>query len=127
MGRLVMTLTGILSCFVSDSLPERTVLDLEPNPAVFSDPSGAGAVGEASPGFGNDHRAVILLKHDGNRIEINDAPSQQDIAAIHSLYGRDKGLAALKLLQKAGGMVTPDFRRLYPESTGADGFFGCLG
>lgn len=87
-------------------------------------PSGAGAVGDASPG--NDQRAQILTKPNGDPIAINDSPSQRDIAAMHKLYGRSKSARTKDLLQKAGGTVTSSFKKLFPESAGnADGS-GCL-
>lgn len=81
-------------------------------------------MGEASPG--NDQRAQILTKPNGDPIEINDSPSQRDIAAMHKLYGRSKSARTKDLLQKAGGTVTSSFKKLFPESAGnADGS-GCL-
>ncbi|KAK4041139.1 hypothetical protein C8A01DRAFT_45674 [Parachaetomium inaequale] len=87
-------------------------------------PSGAGAIGEASPA--NDQRAAILLKTDGSRIPINDSPSQRDIAAMHKLYGRSNRAIAKDLLQKAGGTVTSNFKKLFPESQGNTDGSGCL-
>jgi hypothetical protein len=88
------------------------------------DPSGAGAIGEASPG--NDQRSAILLKPDGSRISINDSPSQRDIAAMHKLYGRSNRAVAKELLQKAGGTVTSNFKKLFPESQGNTDGSACL-
>ncbi|SPQ23047.1 5808b097-2444-4600-b106-16884616c2bd [Thermothielavioides terrestris] len=88
-------------------------------------PSGAGAIGDASPG--NDQRQPILLKPDGSRIPINGAPSQRDIAAMHKLYGRSKSARGKELLQKAGGTVTSNFKKLYSKSSGrGDDGSSCL-
>lgn len=87
-------------------------------------PSGAGAVGQASPG--NDQRAAILTKPNGDRIPINDAPSQRDIAAMHLLYGRSTKSKGKALLQKAGGGVTSSFKKLFPKSSGKTDGSSCL-
>lgn len=86
---------------------------------VLSDPSGAGAIGDASPG--NDGRQPILLKPNGDRIAINLAPSQRDIAAMHKLYGTSKSTRSKILLQKAGGTVSDSFKNLFSKSSGHDG------
>ncbi|KAL8730075.1 MAG: hypothetical protein Q9166_004274 [cf. Caloplaca sp. 2 TL-2023] len=52
-------------------------------------PSGAGALGSASPG--NDQRQAILLNNDGSRIPINLQPSRRDIDGILKLYDTDWG------------------------------------
>lgn len=82
---------------------------------ICTDPSGAGAIGEASPG--NDQRAAILLKPNGDRIPINLTPSQIDISGLHKLYGKEN--KAKQLLQKAGGTVTSSFRKIFPKSAGS--------
>lgn len=48
-------------------------------------PSGTGGKGSASPG--NDNRAPILLKPNGDRIPINLAPSPRDVSGLTKLYG----------------------------------------
>ncbi|KAJ4292101.1 hypothetical protein N0V88_005728 [Collariella sp. IMI 366227] len=66
--------------------------------------SGASGIGEASPG--NDQRAPIFFKPNGDQIPINLTLNQVDISGMHKLYGK-------KLLQKAGGTVTSSFRIVF--------------
>ncbi|KAL8790426.1 MAG: hypothetical protein Q9213_000578 [Squamulea squamosa] len=74
-------------------------------------PSGAGALGDASPG--NDQRQAILLNNDGSRVPINLQPSRRDVEGILKLYNTDWGTTNPVLIDQPSSSKSARFKALF--------------
>ncbi|KAM0324886.1 hypothetical protein ACHAQA_007852 [Verticillium albo-atrum] len=86
-------------------------------------PSGAGGVATGTGAItkDNDHRAPILLKPDGSRIDIKLTPSSLDIAALSAMYKDVEGTK----LDVINSLTS--FKKVYKTSgSGPTGGSGCL-
>lgn len=75
-------------------------------------PSGAGALGTASPG--NDQRLPILVRHsDGSPIGINLKPSLKDVEALKTLYAVDWPVTRPALVNEPSNPKSSKFRNIF--------------
>jgi hypothetical protein len=75
-------------------------------------PSGAGALGTASPG--NDQRLPILVRHsDGSPIGINLKPSLKDVEALKALYAIDWPVTRPALVNEPSNPKSSKFRNIF--------------
>ncbi|KFY36961.1 hypothetical protein V494_04918 [Pseudogymnoascus sp. VKM F-4513 (FW-928)] len=66
----------------------------------------SGVGGRIDPSIpGDDKRLPVLLKNDGSRIQINNAPSTQDIAGVSELYPK-KPASSKEVLHQKGSTST---------------------
>ena len=82
--------------------------------------SGNGGTGTAQPG--NDQRALVLVKHDGSRIEPNLIPSERDLAGLRRLYSDPTNAHPPNLPNEAGSSDGSRFMSIFRRDKGP----GCI-